>query len=220
MPGQPERHPAPIQPRHRVRRGRARARPRSRAAAAQDRRDIVKERGIDPAKIAAIEDAETKASQERIEKATEKAKLDKAKTAPEAVTEDLETVQALELAFETDVKDIGAAGRRRRRGGDDLHARIVAAAEVMVEKTAEAAARGADAGGGQGELASPGDDATLGLGAFGDDEIAVLKARLQQEAEIPRDKARVRRKPPSASSCRWRRRREGQEGQGGCQGGG
>ena len=157
--------------------------------------DIVKEREYyDPAKIAAIEDAETKASQERIEKATEKAKLDKAKTAPEAVTEDLETVQALELAFETDVKDIGAADAAAAvEEADDLHARIAAAAEVMVEKTAEAAARGADAEAAKAlELASLGDDATLGLGAFGDDEIAVLKARLQQEAEIARDKARVK----------------------------
>lgn len=157
--------------------------------------DIVKEREYyDPAKIAAIEDAETKASQERIEKATEKAKLDKAKTTPEAVTEDLETVQALELAFETDVKDIGAADAAAAvEEADDLHARIAAAAEVMVEKTAEAAARGADAEAAKAlELASLGDDATLGLGAFGDDEIAVLKARLQQEAEIARDKARVK----------------------------
>ena len=156
--------------------------------------DIVKEREYyDPAKIAAIEDAETKASQERIEKATEKAKLEKAKTAPEAVTEDLETVQALELAFETDVKDIGTADAAAAvEEADDLHARIAAAAEVMVEKTAEAAARGADAEAAKAlELASLGDDATLGLGAFGDDEIAVLKA-VQQEAEIARDKARVK----------------------------
>ena len=165
--------------------------------------DIVKEREYyDPAKIAAIENAEAealeaekKASQDRIEKAKTVAKdLTRSETSEKKITEDLEAVRSLELAFETDVADIGAADAAAAvEEEDDLHARIAAAAEVMVAKTAEAAARSADAEAAKAlELASLDGDAAFGLGAFGDDEIAVLKARLQQEAEIARDKARVK----------------------------
>ena len=114
--------------------------------------DIVKEKEYyDPAKIAAIKDAEAEAveaakreSQERIAKATESAK-DASNDAADPVTEDLDAVQALELAFETDVADIGAADAAAAvEEEDDLHTRIAAAAEVMVAKTTEAAARSVD----------------------------------------------------------------------------
>ena len=166
--------------------------------------DIVKEREYyDPAKIAAIENAEAeaieaekKASRDRIEKAKTIAKgasdSTGSETSEKKITEDLDAVRSLELAFETDVADIGAADAAAAvEEEDDLHARIAAAAEVLVAKTAEEAARSADAEAAKTlELASLDGDA--GLGAFGDDEIAVLKARLQQEAEIARDKARVK----------------------------
>ena len=113
--------------------------------------DIVKENEYyDPAKIAAIEDAEAeaveaakKASHERIEKATKNAKVATNDGSDAEVTEDLETVQALELAFETEVADIGAADAAAAvEEEDDLHTRIAAAAEVMVAKTTESAAHG------------------------------------------------------------------------------
>ena len=179
-------------------------RPRSRGCScSRSPRTIVKLGGstTTPAKIAAIEDAETSSAGAHREGDREsEARQGEDRTRGAG---DLESVQALELAFETDVKDIGAADAAAAvEEADDLHARIAAAAEVMVEKTAEAAARAPDAE----RCAKPAleralDDATLGLGAFGDDEIAVLKARLQQEAGIRRrDNTRVRPKAAKRAS--------------------
>ena len=128
------------------------------------------------------------ASQARI--AVASMKMDTTSAGESKITESTETVAALELAFETQISDVGTADAAAAvEEEEDLHARIAAAADAMVTKTAEAVKRKADAE--SAALAVASFDA-LAAGEFGDDELAVLKHRLQQEADVAMDKARIK----------------------------
>jgi len=106
------------------------------------------------------------------------------------ITNATDTVAALELAFETQISDVGKADAIAAvEEEEDLHARIAAAAEMMVRVRHEAAQRNAEAETAASAAASADEHSH---GDFGDDELAVLKKRLQQEADIAMDKARVK----------------------------
>ena len=106
------------------------------------------------------------------------------------ITNATDTVAALELAFETQISDVGKADAIAAvEEEEDLHARIAAAAEMLAGWLREAAAAGRCAGSAASAAASADEHSH---GDFGDDELAVLKKRLQQEADIAMDKARVK----------------------------
>ena len=144
------------------------------------------------ARLAALEAEAVKAAAEaeaadKKAKAKARAEAEKAEKT-ESVTEskaDPEAVKALELAFETDVSDIGAKDAELAvEAEDDLAARITAAAELAVVAAAAAPAP---------EPAKPPPAAAdASEGEFGDDELALLKERIAEEAAVAMEKARVK----------------------------
>ena len=144
------------------------------------------------ARLAALEAEAVKAAAEaeaadKKAKAKARAEAEKAEKT-ESVTEskaDPEAVKALELAFETDVSDIGAKDAELAvEAEDDLAARITAAAELAVVAAAAAPAP---------EPAKPpAAAADASEGEFGDDELALLKERIAEEAAVAMEKARVK----------------------------
>ena len=141
------------------------------------------------ARLAALEAEAVKAAAEAEaadKKAKAQAEAEKAeKTESEADSKaDPEAVKALELAFETDVSDIGAKDAELAvEAEDDLAARIAAAAELAVVAAAAAPAP---------EPAKPPAAADASEGEFGDDELALLKERIAEEAAVAMEKARVK----------------------------
>ena len=144
------------------------------------------------ARLAALEAEAVKAAAEaeaadKKAKAKARAEAEKAeKTESMAESKaDPEAVKALELAFETDVSDIGAKDAELAvEAEDDLAARITAAAELAVVAAAAAPAP---------EPAKPpAAAADASEGEFGDDELALLKERIAEEAAVAMEKARVK----------------------------
>ena len=141
------------------------------------------------ARLAALEAEAVKAAAEAEaadKKAKAKARAEAEKTEPMAESKaDPEAVKALELAFETDVSDIGAKDAELAvEAEDDLAARITAAAELAVVAAAAAPAP---------EPAKPpAAAADASEGEFGDDELALLKERIAEEAAVAMEKARVK----------------------------
>ena len=136
------------------------------------------------ARIAALEAEAVKAAAEA-EAKNDTSKTDKTdKTDKTATVADPEAVKALELAFETDVSDIGAKDAERAVEAEvDLAARIAAAAELAAEAAATAPAP---------EPAKPPAAVDAGEGEFGDEELALLKERIAEEAAVAMEKARVK----------------------------
>ena len=133
------------------------------------------------ARIAALEAEAVKAAAEA-EAKNDTSKTDK--TDKTAAVADPEAVKALELAFETDVSDIGAKDAERAVEAEvDLAARIAAAAELAAEAAATAPAP---------EPAKPPAAVDAGEGEFGDEELALLKERIAEEAAVAMEKARVK----------------------------
>ena len=111
-------------------------------------------------------------------------------------------VAALELAFESDVEDIGKADAERAvEAEDELAARIAAAAGVVVEPqprapeevsaaASEPAPETLPADADVAAVSSSADAADAAL--FGEDELAVLKARVAEEAAVTHEKAKVK----------------------------
>jgi hypothetical protein len=111
-------------------------------------------------------------------------------------------VAALELAFESDVEDIGKADAERAvEAEDELAARIAAAAGVVVEPqprapeevsaaASEPAPETLPAEADVAAVSSSADAADAAL--FGEDELAVLKARVAEEAAVTHEKAKVK----------------------------
>ena len=91
------------------------------------------------ARIAALSEAEAVKAAAEAEAKNDTSKTDK--TDKTAAVADPEAVKALELAFETDVSDIGAKDAERAVEAEvDLAARIAAAAELAAEAAATAPA--------------------------------------------------------------------------------
>ena len=125
----------------------------------------------------------------------------------EAATSSLAAVSdvaALELAFESDVEDIGKADAERAvEAEDELAARIAAAAGVVVEpqprapeevsaaaSASEPAPETLPAEADVAAVSSSADAADAAL--FGEDELAVLKVRVAEEAAVTHEKAKVK----------------------------
>jgi len=164
--------------------------------------DVVKEKEYyDPAKISALEKAEAEANARHAIPTAQRFAVSDAPAivhdGSSAQTADFaendEAVAALELAFETDLKDVGTADAANAvEEEEDLHKRIAAAADMVVARTTDDGIQEAEvkkSGTFDAAAAASVDEFT---GEFGDDELAVLKARLRQEAEIAKDKARVK----------------------------
>ena len=135
-------------------------------------------------KAAAEAEAADKKAKAQAKARAEAEKAEKTESMAESKA-DPEAVKALELAFETDVSDIGAKDAELAvEAEDDLAARITAAAELAVVAAAAAPAP---------EPAKPpAAAADASEGEFGDDELALLKERIAEEAAVAMEKARVK----------------------------